>query len=247
MITIGKLYTVTLANSVRVCADIQTNERNFTLWYETGFTYSQYLCTERCDSFVVVLLPLAFRTGQDIHCNDPLSAQLYYQLTQYYIPVVSKHHTKHAFSIHATLSHERLPSAQAVGTGFSGGVDSMYTLASHGPDSVYPITHLCTFNMGPFEKKEETPKHFTRSYERITALAKELNLASVWLNTNFVSALEELFVHVELFRNTAAALALQKLFSVYFHSASRSIDKFSLADQAGYDGHGFFCRRHVLH
>ncbi len=240
MILIGKLYTISTATTLRVCADIKTDQKNFTMWYETDKENAHYLCTERCDSFVVALLPLAFRTKQDIICEHALSAQLHYQLSQYYINIISKYHTdKHLFSISAPLAYDLLPSKAAVGAGFSGGVDSMYTLATHGKNSTYPITHLATLNVGSFEEKVETPALFRLSYERLQPFANSMGLKAVWLNTNFHLALQEPLLYVELFRHTAGALALQKLFSIYLHASSKSIATFSVANQKTFSAHGF--------
>ncbi len=241
MIKIGKIYTVAQANIVRVCADITTATKSFTLWYETDKAYAAYLCTERCDSFVVMLLPTAFLRGEDIVCEESLSAKLHYQLTQHYIPAITKlHKNKQTFTISAPLDYKPLPCHGAVGTAFSGGIDSFYTMAKHMENTSAPLTHICLFNVGAFEKNSEVPRLFIQARQKMKQFARQYNLSSVWINTNCSATLTQNYFHTELFRNVAATLALQKLFRIYLHSSSTSIENITFLHEEGFGKSALF-------
>ena len=50
------------------------------LWVSVEDKYSQYLCSERSDAFLIGLLPVAMRRGLDIVCEAPVSEKLLFQL-----------------------------------------------------------------------------------------------------------------------------------------------------------------------
>ena len=152
MLNIGKLYLQHTDGQVRLCADIALNGRGTTLWFGVDEKQADYLCHDRSDAFVMALLPTAMRTGQDIVCQTPMSERLHYQLEQLLIPSVCAAGTLyHPIHIQAPLMAEKVNSKGAVATGFSGGVDSLHTIMTHGKDSAYPLTHLTLFNLGVFE------------------------------------------------------------------------------------------------
>ena len=119
--------------------------------------YQKYLCTERVDAFVVGVLPYAMAHSSDndplvIICQAPISEQLYYQLHAHYIPTLVKCiEWYHNIKIECELDSTKLDSANAVGTGVSGGVDSYYTLFKSKQENSpgYQITHGAYFEFDP--------------------------------------------------------------------------------------------------
>lgn len=237
MINIGKLYLQREQEQVRLCADITWGKRGTTLWFGVAPEQEEYLCVQRSDAFVMALLPTAMREGQDISCETPMSQRLHYQLEHYLVPtLVSAGTLYHRISIHAPLTSERLQNKGAVGTAFSGGVDSLYTIMSHGADSDYPVTHLTHFNVGVFAGFGGR-EAFLRSCEASRPFADELGLEFVALDSNLQEAIPERYLDVYSFRNLAGALALQGLLSVYLLSAAIVAENFiiDLHDSCGFD------------
>ena len=127
-------------------------DRRNTLWFAVDESRERYLAAGRADPFVMAMLPMAMQKGGMLRCDDPMSAQLHYQLSHILIPTLaSVGGIYKPLAVEATVTTETGPSAGAVGTGFSGGVDSLYTVMTHGPDSEYPLTHLCVFNCSNFQ------------------------------------------------------------------------------------------------
>ena len=133
----------------------------------------------------------------------------------------------HPVSIQAPLTSERIESKQGIGTGFSGGVDSLYTIMTHGKDSVYPVTHLALFNVGVFEGPGFR-EGFRKSCRNAQKFADEMGLELVGLDSNISQVLPERFLDVYSFRNLAGAMALQGGLSMYLLASSFDIGSFSI-------------------
>lgn len=237
MICIEELYLNHTPEQVCLCADISMNGRGTSLWFGVAPEQEEYLCASRSDAFVMALLPTAMRAGQDISCRTPMSQRLHYQLEHYLIPTLAAAGTMYRpISIHAPLTGEPVESKGAVGTGFSGGVDSLYTVMTHDSNSPYPLTHLALFNVGVFEGAG-----FRQTFRKACAngrkFAREMGYELVGLDSNLSEALPERFLDVYSFRNLAGAMALQGLFSVYLLSSGHGAAQFSLdlRNSATYD------------
>ena len=237
MLQIGAVYTQRLEDQTRLCADISLNGRGTTLWFGVDRQQEAYLCTGRSDAFVMALLPTAMRGGHDICCQTPMSRRLHYQLEQYLIPTLSSAGELYRpVAIHGPVTDLPVEHVRGVGTGFSGGVDSLYTVMTHGADSDFPLTHLALFNVGVFEGREFR-QSFVKSCENGRKFAEEMQMELVGLDSNLPEALPERFLDVYSFRNLAGALALQSLFSVYLLSSGHDLANFGLDlhNSASYD------------
>ncbi|MBE6963737.1 MAG: hypothetical protein E7443_03930 [Ruminococcaceae bacterium] len=237
MIEIGKLYLQRVEEQTRLCADVSVNGRGTTLWFGVETAQEAYLCAERSDAFVMALLPMAMRSGQDIACVTAMSERLHYQLEGYLIPSLAAAETLYRpVSVRAPLAAERVRNRGAVGTGFSGGVDSLYSVMTHGKESAYPLTHLALFDVGVFEGAAFR-MNFRRSCDNARRFAAENGLELVALDSNLPEALPERFLDVYSFRNLAGAMALQSLFSVYLLSSGHDVAQFTfdLHNSATYD------------
>lgn len=237
MLQVGKLYIQRTQGHSRLCADITLNGRGTTLWFGVEEAREDYLCADRSDAFVMALLPTAMRGGHAIVCQTPMSQRLHYQLTNYLIPsLCAAGDLYHPASIQAPLTSDPVPNKRGVGTGFSGGVDSLYSIFTHGRDSTYPLTHLALFNVGVFEGPGFR-EAFRKSCRSAQKFAEEMGLELVELDSNISQVLPERFLDVYSFRNLAGAMALQGLFSQYLLSSGHDIANFSfdLRNSATYD------------
>ncbi len=237
MLQIGKIYIQHTDGQARLCADIRLNGRGTTLWFGVEEGQAEYLCALRSDAFVMALLPTAMRGGHAIVCETPMSERLHYQLENYLIPsLCAAGELYQPVSIEAPLTSERLENRKGVGTGFSGGVDSLYSILTHGKNSDYPLTHLALFNVGVFEGPAFR-ESFRKSCRNAHGFAEKMGLELVCVDSNLPQVLPERFLDVYSFRNLAAAMALQSLFSVYLLSSGHDIANFSfdLHNSATYD------------
>ena len=237
MLNIGELYLQHTDGQVRLCADVALNGRGTTLWFGVDEKQGDYLCGDRSDAFVMALLPTAMRTGQDIVCQTPMSERLHYQLEQLLIPSVCAAGTLyHPIHIQAPLTAEKVNSKGAVATGFSGGVDSLHTIMTHGKDSAYPLTHLTLFNLCVFEGAAYR-QGFQISCCNAQRFADEMGLELVGLDSNLPQVLPERFLDVFTYRLLAGALVLQGLLSTYLISSSYDLGtfRFDLHDSGTHD------------
>lgn len=120
------------------------------MYYELETKYSNYLVTERNDSFFIGLLPYALFKGHSIQSEAPISEKLLYQVKNHLIPALHGYAGLSSIDITTSTISGKLNSQKAVGTGFSGGVDSFYTLSSHIKEETkgFNITHITFLNVG---------------------------------------------------------------------------------------------------
>lgn len=228
MMKIGKTYLVRKDGMSRLCAEVKINEHKTTLWFAVDSSQEEYLCLRRADAFVIALLPAAMRGGQKMICEDAVSERLHYQICDYLMPTLeSAGELYHQIPISAPLTAVRYPNRGAVGTGFSGGVDCLYTILRHGAQCEYPLTHIAVFNSGVFEGRQYR-NTFQESCQRASCFAQEQGLCTVFVDSNIMEVLPERFLDVYSFRNLAFALALQGLFSIYLLSSGHDAANFKL-------------------
>lgn len=230
MLTIGKSYLTRSGSMTRLCADITIGRHKTTLWFAVETAQEDCLCVGRADPFVVALLPTAMRGKHEIICKDTFSERLHHQLSSYVIPALAfAGEIYHIISIKAPLTAAAYPNQGAVGTGFSGGVDSMYTIMCHGPDSEYPVTHLALFDTGGL-LPEHSPEERARFYSMAKRFSEEHGLKTISVRTNLEETLSNAEPRAEVysFRNLARALSVQGLFSVYLLSSGPDAASFAL-------------------
>lgn len=168
----------------------------------------------------------------EVYCEAPISERLYYQLTVHYIPtLVSCVDWYYPIKIVGELEHSQLESAECVGTGISGGVDSYYSLLkSLNEDSAnYRVTHglYCeTLQDGEFNC--ELQKSLRKLSENI---CKEGGIEFVDIKSNICT---ELYSMVHEMTVTSMFLSyvfvLQKLFGIYYFSSSHTYQSFAFVN-----------------
>jgi hypothetical protein len=228
MITVGKTRRERTGGWVRLTADVGFGGRRAGLWFGVPNDQEKYLTANRADPFVAVLLPFAMRFGEDISAEDPVSERLHFQLRNDFIPSLSGAGGYYKpVSVLAPLTSERAESGNAVVTGFSGGVDSMYTVFRHGKDCEYPLTHLAVFNSGVYEGNNYREEFLSRCGQA-AEFALGLGLGSVFVDSNIYEVLPERYLDVATLRLAGFALAIQGLCSVFLISSGYPFERFSI-------------------
>ena len=210
-IHIGKPYIRQEADRAYLCALLRRNGQDAEAWFSVDPEYAPYLAEERSDAFVIGFLTTAMRDGEDIFCEAPITKRLYYQLTTYLIPTMAANMTLyHTIGIHAPVAEELLPCEGAVATGWTGGVDSMYTLMEHiQPNQPgFRLTHLLIANNGALEGK-----HCVQNLHDMVALARQgiardLGLSVIGIDSNLHILQNEHYLSVAVFRLCAVVLAV---------------------------------------
>ncbi|MFI3227533.1 MAG: hypothetical protein R3Y09_09005 [Clostridia bacterium] len=241
MIHISKPYITSSNTHTKLNFDLTLdNKSKEVIWYEVENKFAKYLCTERIDGIVVNLLLHCMKNNQDIVSEHPISEKLYYQLTNFFIPIIEDNIDIYSsFSIIAPLDNTILQSENAVGTGLSCGVDSFYTVLKNSEKITnnYNVTHFTFFNAGAsgsFGGDSARKLYFERMAE-VEPCAKEVNIPLVAVDTNINEFLNVRHAKTHTVRSLAIPLILQKLFSVYYYSSAAALDEFQFReDYTGY-------------
>lgn len=237
MIIIEKPEVVIIENRARLQTNIDIDGQKKQIWFEVDTKYKEYLCYERSDAFLVGLLNYAMREGHDIICIAPIGEELYYQITNYLIDAVyegskSLHKTK----INADIDITKLPSAKAVGTGISAGIDSFYSIANHSNSRFenHNITHLAFNNVGSHGEGERAKKLYKGRLELAKKFAEEYQYELVESNSNIHDQIQQNHYLTHTYTSCFAVFCLQKLYSIYYYSSSSSFLLFSLKNNERY-------------
>ena len=76
MIIINEPQIIKKHKRVRLSANIDINNSIKTLWVEVDDKYAKYLVKDRCDAFLIALLPIAMRYKKDIEAADEIIDEL---------------------------------------------------------------------------------------------------------------------------------------------------------------------------
>lgn len=208
------------------------------LYFAVPIEYKEYLCEERADAFVVAMLWYAMVTGADIESVAPMSEKMVFHITRYLIPALCTDEKGYRrIKILGPTTDKPYNNTGGVGTGMSCGVDSFYSMHEYTkPDTPekYRLTHLTYFNMGAIfhpnrsEKKQYTIKEFYDTTDRMSdekrenarQVSEQAGLSMVYVKSNLDSDYYRgAYGHTAVYRNSAMALSLQGLFSVYYNSS----------------------------
>jgi hypothetical protein len=243
LLTIYQPEKVNMNGKVRLQARFDDAGMENILWYESSERYGTYMTTERVDAFLVGLLWLALKKGQNIVVKGALSEKLYYSLNYHLIPLIAQIYKHKRIQVLCdNLVSTPLPNEGAVGTGLSCGIDSLCTAYEHLGRAVpanYQITHFTFFNTGS-NQMMGSQKWQEKIYQDRAAWAKacaeELGKDLIVVDSNINDILKMSFVRTHTLRNISALLVFQKLFHVYYYSAGYQTltAKFN-QDSASYD------------
>ncbi|MBE6963735.1 MAG: hypothetical protein E7443_03920 [Ruminococcaceae bacterium] len=245
-IRIEKPYLRQNGDSVSLCAQITIGACRSEAWFTVESEYGACLTDDRLDAFVVGVLTTAMRMGEDIVCEAPLTRRLKYQLEQYLIPPMAANmEIYHPIAIHAPVTDEALSCAGAVGTGWTGGVDCMYTLMHHiaAQEKSRRLTHLLIASNGALESADNEAMLRTMARRARQGIAKEYPLSVVTVSSNLHLIQDENYLAVAGFRLPAVVLALQKLFGTFLNSGAYEFSRFSFVQEnsAYYELLPLFC------
>ncbi len=237
-IEIGNPFIETNDTYSRLCVEIKrTGKKNFKLFYEAEKKYEEFWSSELIDPFLVAIIPYAMENGYDIYSDFNVSEDEYYNLKNNFIPVCS---TFLPFfnEIELHFSHIVKPlqkKGNAIGTGVSCGVDSLYTVLHHISEDLpqaYKLTHLVIMNAGScsWVGGEESYKWFSSERDVARKVCSELNLELVSIHTNLMEFYETTHAHSGTMRMAGCVLSLSKLFCKYYLASGYPMNQFGFAD-----------------
>lgn len=154
MITISKPRIEKNDNTTFLLSEVYDEVRNLRMdvWFSVDSTWGGYLCNEYADSFLLLLLPIAMKSRQDIAIDCPVSSKLFFNLQNTIQPIFCKIlEVDSPIVIKAEVNNSVCFESKGVGCGCSLGVDSLSSFFKHfGEEAMpgYEVTHLTLFNSG---------------------------------------------------------------------------------------------------
>jgi hypothetical protein len=198
-----------------------------TLWFAFPQTVGPFV-TNRADGFAAALLPLAMRLGERLEIHGDLSYRLAHGIRDYQrFQSTWKPDFFTAVELHCDELRGRDPgeATGAVGTAFSGGVDSFHTLWTHlsrnEPYAPYRISHCLMINGFDPDADLANTGSFLKMQRLYESMLQRLGLELVVVRTNLLQFLG-LPIQKQAFAAfvTAPALVLGRFFSRYYVPSS---------------------------
>jgi hypothetical protein len=236
-------------------AFVNDNGRQKELRYEVGSEWGGALNADSSDAFFVSLLYYCLFNGYDMKFESPISEQLFYQITTYFIPVLCESAAFfHPIEVVAKTQKPEKPAARGVATGLSGGVDSLYTVFTHDNHKLedFKLTHLLFTDLPATHEScpEDTSEFIETNMRQLKPLAEEIALPLIVVRTNLdVNFGIDETVHTRhgIVRNSglfplkycSLAIALSNLIGKYYFSSGVDVEHFTIHpnpyDAAYYD------------
>lgn len=222
-------------NRTVVSSVIQYSGKEEKLWYSVDNKFGQYLSTNILDGFLVAVLPLAMELGEDIVVKGAISEKLYHNLTNYHMNIVrlAVLLLKPIKIIADSLDDGKNVNCQgAVAAGFSGGIDSYFTvlhyLLEDGVLPNYKITHLIFSNVGTHGYGSSGSKVFKSRCELLKGFPEEEGIGFIDIDSNVNDIIKSSLKTPRIrtlyltMRYLSCPLLLQSLISKYYYSAGYS-------------------------
>jgi hypothetical protein len=198
-----------------------------TLWFTFSKTVGSFV-TARADGFAVALLPLAMHLGEPLTVHGSLSYRLAHGLRDYQaFQSTWKPRKFSAVELECSGLQSRDPgeATGAVGTAFSGGVDSFHSLWTHvgqnEPYAPYRISHCLMINGFDPDADLTNAGSFRRMQKLFEPMMERLGLEMVVARTNLLEFLSLPIVKQSFTAFiTSPALVLGRLFSRYYVPSS---------------------------
>lgn len=232
-IIIGKPVIEETEDHAKWVCDISGDFMNTQLYYMVEKKWMGALAADSLDAAVVALIPyVMYRSREEEPINlvleAPISEKLYFQLTSELLPAMERECSwYHKFIITAETRKNEY-TGKAVLTGVSGGVDSFYTLIKSKrefPDA-YKVTH------GLFVGMTDRENYNDIEYQNAKEICGKLGIEFVYVESNVCGDIyESRHDAVSSFAVPSVALAMEKIFSVYYHSSSHTYDEFQLNEE----------------
>lgn len=240
-----KIHPIRLKNqdgNIYVSSEIEESQGTRELWFSFPEKYQEYIMYENLDAILIGVLFYAMQTKEDIILSSPISEKLYYNLTNYYMHILTLqipylHKIKlHAPDLNNSLFSDR---PQAVGTGFSAGVDAFCTFIDHSNETTperFRLTHLTLHNVGSHlgNNEQERKNLFQERYKLVKNFANEIGIDLIPIDSNLNDFFPvKSFNPTHSIRNIAPIMLLQKLFGKYYYSSSHKYEDCFVGPRGG--------------
>lgn len=229
MIEISNLRKHAKGDAVRLEArikflDMTSPYPEKTIYFELDKKYAHMFADDSYDAFILIPLWLAMLHKQDLHICGAVSKKLYHNV-KWYVQKIFCDFCDALTPVNVTVDNFTDPPkkyGKIIGTGISGGVDSLSTIQDHfvnERDTNFKINALFYFNCGTHSDFGDEKWQETVSNRLVSAklAAKELGLPCYYLNTN-LHAFRKMqdWTKVLYIANYSCVLSLSRAISSYY-------------------------------
>lgn len=228
-IWIGRPHLVLGKDVARAVADVGLNGHK-ELWFEVPADRKDDLVTERADAFVLMLLRQALLTGANIFSEAPVSRELLDSLNDGLLPRLSQSVERfQGVKVHA-LPCQPSSGGEEVATGYSGGVDSLYTVSTYLDDrNGLRLDSLACFDAGVYEEiGDRRTRLYNEALNQTKDIAERFGLGCVGVRSNIQDIVDELYLAVDTYRLIACAMAVNNRIGTYLHSGAYELESLSI-------------------
>ena len=197
------------------------------IWFALPEEYAEeYVFPDCSDCFLLGLLYFAMRFGYDICIKGEVSEKFLNNLKNEAMPLISAYY-KYLNPVDIIVTNTTdFPEGKYVGTGFSAGVDSFYTIFSNlNENKKDNLTHLFFFNVGThglgrsFKELEHVHEKFIKRYNSFLVSAKMIELPFIPIDSNVHSFLPDNISAAITTSNSSVIHFLRKGIGQYFLSS----------------------------
>ena len=243
-IIIGKIKKEYSEFGCRLYGTINRDGENFVLFFDYSIQDIDKLDNDFADPFLISILPYAMNKKYDIHCDNPISSDLFYNIVFDYIPCMSKY-TKYfnKIEIEGTIQAKNIKNNDAVVTGASCGVDSMYSIFSIINNTNFVndsrLSHLLVMNSGAcsWTGGEESYYWFLNESKKSEKLAKDLGLGFISVNTNLMEFYDSDHRISNYCRMAGVIMGIDKMIKKYHFASGYELNEFTLNPKDKDDGY----------
>jgi len=200
-----------------------------TCFYSTDAVNRGFVDESSSDCFLVGLLYTAMYAGYDLVLEGAVSRKLLFHVRHYVMPMLDAFFEGrlHRVNIRAgSLVSRGYPDTDAVGTGFSGGIDSFHTIREffldyHGPPEDR-INTLLFFNVGSHGMGHDRARlawleqKFAERARVLSGYAKDIGLPFVSVDSNVHAFMQSGHLQTSTLASLSAALFLGRKLRLYY-------------------------------
>lgn len=204
---------------------VTTTVNNDLIWFELDKKYKKLVSGNKglINSFLLASLPNAMLLGEDIHLKGQASERLIYQINNHLIPLLCYYKSswksikvipEAGFS---PTSKEPLPENAGAATGFSGGVDSFFTICKNIDTSTsFRLRHLLLINA-----YDDRQNEMFDSYREIQREgAREIGINYIEIDSNMNSLMMNSYYTTHSIMTIAAVHLLSGLITSYYYASA---------------------------
>lgn len=214
-------------NDVKVSVTVESEVLGIKeLWFSTPKKYSANITDDRYDAFLVGMLLIAMKYGESIYVDGIVSSKLLFNINNHLIHLLNNFSPSYRVIEVTTANVTSVRyEGKGVGTGFSGGIDSFFTLYMHyelEKNPEYRINSLLFLNVGAlgFFNEERVRNRFFQRYNYLNRCAEEIGIDFIPVDSNIYLFYPMIFGTMHTLITASGILFMQKLYSKYYYASA---------------------------